>query len=240
MHVGAVELIVALGAVLMGSVVQGSIGFGLNLLAAPLVAIVVPEALPTTLVLVAFPLTITTVAREHHAIDRVAVARMLVGAVPGTLVGLYIVTEVSKTTLGTLVGFVTLLGVLLSVVTPPIPVTALTGAIAGFASNVFGTAAAVGGPPVALLFQHRDGPSARSTLGSFFAVSASMSLVGYAIAGTFHGDQALFALTLAPAMFAGFWASKHLHVFVDGGWLRPMVLIVSAIAGCVAIGRGLL
>lgn len=240
MHVGAVELIVALGAVMMGSVVQGSIGFGLNLLAAPLVAIVVPEALPTTLVLVAFPLTITTVAREHHAIDRVAVGRMLVGAVPGTLVGLYIVTQVGTTTLGTLVGVVTLLGVVLSVISPPIPVTALTGAIAGFASNIFGTAAAVGGPPVALLFQHRDGPSSRSTLGSFFAVSASMSLVGYAIAGTFHGDQALFALALAPAMIAGFWASKHLHVFVDGGWLRPMVLIVSAIAGCVAIGRGLL
>jgi len=239
-HVGPLELIVALTAVLMGSVVQGSIGFGLNLLAAPLVAIVVPEALPTTLVLVAFPLTITTVAREHHAIDRVAVGRMLVGAVPGTLVGLVIVTAVSKTTLGTLVGFITLLGVLLSVVSPPIPVTAVTGALAGFASNVFGTAAAVGGPPVALLIQHRAGPSARSTLGSFFAVSASMSLIGYAIAGTIHGDQALFALALLPAMIVGFWASKHLHVFVDGGWLRPLVLIVSGIAGCLAIARGLL
>ena len=51
---------------------------------------------------------------------------MLVGAVPGTLVGLYIVTQVSTTTLGGLVGFVTLLGVFLSVVSPPIPVTALT------------------------------------------------------------------------------------------------------------------
>ncbi|HEU5302712.1 MAG TPA: sulfite exporter TauE/SafE family protein [Acidimicrobiia bacterium] len=240
MHVGALELVVALGAVLMGSVVQGSIGFGLNLLAAPLVAIVVPEALPTTLVLVAFPLTITTVAREHHAIDRTAVGQMLVGAVPGTIVGLFIVTRVSTSALATLVGFVVLLGVLLSVVSPPVPVTAVTGALAGFASNIFGTAAAVGGPPVALLFQHRDGPSARSTLGSFFAVSASMSLIGYTIAGTIHGDQALFALALLPAMAAGFWASKHLHVFVDGGWLRPMVLIVSGIAGCVAIARGLL
>lgn len=240
MHVGAPELIASLAVVLLGSVVQGSIGFGLNLLAAPIVAIIVPEALPTTLVLVAFPLTVSTVAREHHAIDRVAVARMLVGAVPGTVLGLFIVTQVGATTLATLVGSVTILGVVLSVVSPPIPITVLTGALAGFASNTFGTAAAVGGPPVALLFQHHDGPVARSTLGSFFAVSATMSLIGYAIAGTFHADQALFALALLPAMLLGLWLSKHLHVFVDGGWLRPLVLAVSAVAGLIAIGRGIL
>jgi uncharacterized protein len=238
-HVDLAELLVALTAVLIGSLVQGSIGFGLNMLAAPFVALVVPEALPTTLVLVAFPLALSTAAREHENIDRREVSWLLLGAIPGTLLGLLILTQVSEQGLVALIGGITLIGVALSFVSPPIRVTLLTGSLAGFLSNLFGTAAAVGGPPVALLFQHHGGRVARPTISAFFTASAALSLVGYALAGTMHVDQVLFALALVPAMLLGLWASKHLHPFVDGGWLRPVVLALSAVAGCAALVRGL-
>jgi uncharacterized membrane protein YfcA len=224
----------------VGSVVQGSVGFGLNLLAAPFVALVVPEALPASMVLVAFPLAVSTVRREHHAVEWRALWWMLLGAVPGTLLGLAIVGVVNTTQLAVVVGSVTLGGVVLSVLSPPIPVTSGSALAAGFLSNVFGTASSVGGPPVALLFQHRPGPVARSTLGGFFATSAVMSLIGYAATGTITGDQALFAATLVPFMVGGLWASRHLHPFVDSGWLRPSVLALSAIAGAAAIARAVL
>lgn len=240
MQVGIGAFVVAAAAVSLGSVVQGAVGFGLNLLAAPFVALVVPEALPATMVLVAFPLAVSTVAREHHAVEWRALRWMLLGAVPGTLIGLAIVGQVDASQLAIIVGSVTLTGVALSVVSPPVPVTAASSLLAGFFSNVFGTASSVGGPPVALLFQHRRGPVARSTLGGFFATSAVMSLVGYAATGTVTADQALFAVTLAPFMVGGLWASRHLHPFVDAGWLRPAVLILSAIAGTAAIVRAVL
>jgi len=120
-----------------------------------------------------------------------------------------------------------------------VPTTRATSLVAGFASNLFGTASAVGGPPVALLFQHRTGPTARSTLGAFFATSATLSIVGYLATGELGAGQALFALALAPFMVVGLWTSRHLHVHVDGGWLRPAVLTISAIAGLTAIIRGL-
>jgi len=239
MDVGPPEYLVAAAAVLVGSIVQGSIGFGVNLLAAPFVALVVPEALPASLVLVAFPLAVTTVARDHHALDRPLLPWMLVGAVPGTLIGLAIVTAAGSSELAAIVGAITLLGVLLSVTSPPIPVNSATVTGACFVSNVFGTAASVGGPPVALLLQHYPGPGARATLGAFFTVSAGLSLIGYPIVGAITVDQVLFALALAPAMLAGLWASKHLHPFVDGGWLRPTVLTLSAVAGAAALVRGL-
>ena len=237
MDVGVAAFVVAAAAVVVGSVVQGSIGVGLNMVAAPFVAIVVPEALPAALVLVAVPLAITTVRREHLHVDRLALPWMLTGAVPGTLLGLLVVRQVDTTGLAIIVGATTLTGVLLSVVSPPIPTNRGTSLGAGFLSNLFGTASAVGGPPVALLFQHRTGPIARSTLGAFFAVSAGLSLVGYVVAGTITGDQVLFALALAPFMVAGLWTSRHLHGVVDGGWLRPAVLALSAVAGAVAILR---
>jgi uncharacterized protein len=239
-HVGLLAFLVAATAISVGSVVQGAVGFGLNLLAAPFVALVIPAALPATMVLVAFPLAVSTVAREHHAVEWWSLRWMLVGAVPGTLLGLAIVGEVDASQLAVLVGSVTLAGVALSVLSPPIPITAGSALTAGFFSNVFGTASSVGGPPVALLFQHRQGPVARSTLGGFFATSALMSIAGYVATGTVTVDQALFALALAPFMVGGLWASRHLHPFVDSGWLRPAVLTLSAIAGLAAIARAVL
>ncbi len=240
MHVGAGEFVVAALVVLCGSLVQGTIGFGLNLLAAPFIALVLPEALPVTLVLVAWPVGGVAALREHHALDRRALPWLLVGAVPGTLVGLAIVTQASADDLAIIVGAVTVLGVALSVVSPPIHVGPGSAGVAGFVSNVTGTAAAVGGPPVALLYQHHGGPTVRATLGVFFVTSATLSVTGYALTGEITEDRVLLALALLPAMFAGLWASKHFHDLVDTRWLRPAVLTMCAIAGTAAIVRGLL
>jgi hypothetical protein len=70
---------VAVGIIIFGSVVQGTIGFGLGLLAAPFIAIVIPDAIPVTLVLVAWPIGGVTALR-HRA--RASLPWMLAGTVP--------------------------------------------------------------------------------------------------------------------------------------------------------------
>lgn len=239
MHVDAAALVISIAVVFVGAVVQGSIGFGLNLLAAPVVAIVAPEMLPFSLVLVALLSSLTNVAREHHAVDRFATRYLIIGAVPGTVVGLLLLDSLSATGLAIAAGAITLLGVVLSIFSPPIPISGPTSVSAGFVSNAFGTAVAIGGPPVALLFQHHPGPTTRATLGAFFASSAVLSIVAYTATGKLHGEQLLFALVLLPALALGMWLSRHLHPLVDGGWLRPAVLAVSTIAGLTAIVHGL-
>jgi uncharacterized membrane protein YfcA len=136
------------------------------------------------------------------------------------------------------VGAVTLLGVLLSVVTPPIRVSATTAGLAGLLSNITGTAAAVGGPPVALLYQRHEGSIVRATLGVFFAASATLSIVGYAVTGEITVDRVLLALALVPAMLAGVWASRRFHGLVYRRRLRLAMLAMCSIAGTAAILRG--
>lgn len=232
--------LVAVAVIVFGSVVQGTIGFGLGLLSAPFIAIAIPHAIPVVLVLVAWPIGAVTATREHHAMDRFALFWMLTGAVPGTLIGLSIIHLASPGSLSAIVGAVTLLGVLTTVVSPPIPVTRATACSAGLIGNITGTAASVGGPPVALLFQHHRGPIIRSTLGAYFAVSATMSVIGYGVTGEITRSRLLLALTLIPAMLVGAWLSKHFHGLVDKRWLRPSVLTLSALAGAIAMARGLL
>jgi hypothetical protein len=238
-HLSGLEYAIALGAVAVGALVQGSIGFGLNLLSAPVIAILNPHALPATLVLLALPLSATTALRERHAIDTQPLRWMLLGALPGTVVGLVIVRLVSGDALAVVVGAIALVGVALSVVTPPIRIDARSASVAGLVSQSFGTAASVGGPPVALLYQHHGGPVIRSTLGAFFALTGVLSLAGLAAVGKVAGWQILLALALVPAMLGGFWVSRHLHGHVDRGWMRPAILVLSALAGTAAIVNGL-
>lgn len=232
--------LVAVAVIIFGSVVQGTIGFGLGLLSAPFIAIAIPDAIPVVLVMVAWPIGGVTAMREHHALDHFALRWMLVGAVPGTLIGLWIIHLASASTLGVIVGITTLLGVLATIVSPPIPVTRTSACTAGLIGNITGTAASVGGPPVALLFQHHRGPIVRSTLGAYFAISATLSVVGYGVTGTITEDKLWLVLALLPAMLFGAWLSKHFHGLVDAGWLRPSVLVLSSIAGVIAILRGVL
>ena len=240
MHLTVLALAAAAGIIVFGAVVQGTIGFGLGLLAAPVIATVLPEAIPVTMVLVAWPIGAYSAAREVHAVDRKSLPWLLSGAIPGTLIGLWIVHVADPRQLAVIVGVVTIVGVAVTALGRDVPLNRTSASVAGLISNVTGTAASVGGPPVALLFQHQRGPIVRSTLGVYFVVSGALSVIGYAATGAITMDRFLLALALIPAMLLGAWASKHFHGLVDAGWLRPAVLTLSVLAGTIAILRGLL
>jgi uncharacterized membrane protein YfcA len=225
--------------VALGAAVQGSIGFGMNLVAVPVVALVRPEALPATLVVLAMPMTVAMALRERHAIDRPGLGWTLVGRLPGTLLGVWVVTAVSADTLSTLIGAFVIVAVAMSVAWPPIPVSRETALTAGFASGLMGTAAAIGGPPLALVYQHHEGPVLRSTLASAFTVGTLVSALTLALAGEVDRNDLLLAAALVPGLMGGLLASRVIARRIDVGFLRPAVLAFAAATGSVALLRGL-
>jgi len=72
-------------AVVLASALQASIGFGMGMLAAPVVALVDPALLPGTLVMLAFVVTIMVVVTERQHIDLGGTGWALFGRVPGTI-----------------------------------------------------------------------------------------------------------------------------------------------------------
>jgi len=238
-QLSAPDYVAILLAVVAGATVQGSIGFGVNLVAVPIVALVKPDALPTMLIALALPLTIVMVVREHRHIDRPGLGWTLVGRAPGTAIGVWIVTVVSADALAVLIGATVLLAVVLSVASPPIPVNRETTLAGGVASGLFGTATAIGGPPLALVYQHEPGPVLRSTLAASFMAGILFSLAGLAIGGQVAGWQLVAALALVPGLALGIWLSGPVARHVDARLLRPLVLAFSAITGAAAFVRGL-
>jgi uncharacterized membrane protein YfcA len=84
------------------------------------------------------------------------------------------------------------------------------------------------------VYQRESGPSIRGTLSAYFLVGILMSLVALAAAGRFGLEQLGAALTLVPAVLLGYLASRGVARWLDRGYIRPAILVLSA-AGCVAV-----
>lgn len=230
---------IALAVVTIGAVVQGSVGFGANIVAVPVIAVLEPDALPATLALVVIPLVVVMFVRERHAVDRRGATWITIGRLPGTVLGAWVVAVISPDTLSVLLGTGVLIAVAMTSLTASIPVNRVTATTAGFASGAMGTATSIGGPPLALLYQHHEGPVLRATLAVAFAIGTVLSLAGLAIAGAIEPWHVVLASALLPGLVAGLALSRLLIHWIDRAWLRPAVLSFAAVTAVIAIVRGL-
>jgi uncharacterized protein len=239
-HLTLVEYALILLAASVGATVQGSIGFGASLVAVPVIALFVPEALPTTAVIWSMPLVAGMMLRERKAIDRTGLRWMTLGRLPGAALGAWVVTAVAASTLSVLAGVAVLLAVGVSWFGAALAITPRSSTGAGFAAGFMGTSTGIDGPPMALLYQHCEGPVMRSTLGAAFVLGQIISVTGLAITGTVAAWQLLLALALLPSHVVGLLTSRLVIGRVDRHWLRPAVLVFAAITATAAIVRGLL
>ena len=227
-------LLVAGLAVLVGAAVQGSVGLGLGLVGAPVLALLDPTLVPATILLVTSVLPVLTSVREFEDVDWRGLGFALTGRLPGVLLGSWIVVTQPARTTAVVVALVVLGAVVLSTTSWQARPTPRALLLAGVVSGVSGTATSVGGPPVALLYQHASGGTLRSTMGLYFLVGNVLSGSVLALAGEIGTRDVLRALALLPFVVAGFLLSGPLRGRVDGALLRTCVLLLSA-AGAVAL-----
>ncbi|MFS8095529.1 sulfite exporter TauE/SafE family protein [Lentzea alba] len=233
--VAAAGFVVALGGLL-----QGLIGFGLALVAVPLLALLDPALLPVPVLMVATAHASMSLAREFGHVDWRGVGWAMLGRLPGTVVGILIVDALDPRGFGLVVGGSVLACVLLSITAwrpEPRPKSLVT---AGFASGSFGTATAVGGPMVALLYQNQAGPQVRATLAAFFVLGSGASIIGLLTAGQVTSHQLWTGLALVPFLIAGFLASGPLRKKFDARGIRTPMLIVAGASAVVLIVRSAL
>ena len=232
-------LLVAGTAVLVGAAVQGSVGLGLGLLAAPAFALADPTLVPGTILLTTSVLPVLTSLRERADVDWRGIGFALIGRVPGTAVGVYVVATQPPSTTAVVVAVVVLGAVGLSVTSWEARPTPRALVTAGVISGVGGTATSVGGPPVALLYQRSSGATLRATMGMYFLIGNVSSLLALALAGEVAGRDVTRAALLLPFLLAGFLLSGPLRRHVDGARLRAAVLVVSASSAVLLLVRTL-
>jgi uncharacterized membrane protein YfcA len=236
---GSSYFIVA-GTVLLASALQASIGFGLGLLAAPIVALVDSRLIPGTLIMLAALLTLMVVIREREDIDLHGTGWALVGRVPGTIAGALLLATLPHRALAVLLAAVVLVGIVFTSVGWIPAARRRNVVLAGAASGVLGTATAIGGPPMALVWQRNTGARLRGTMSGFFLVGSVMSIAALTATGAVDSHTMRAFALLIPATVAGYLLSRPMNRFLDPKRLRWLAIGVSTVGAVVLIGRELL
>lgn len=223
-----VVIVVCLGVVFVGSVVQGTLGIGLGLIAAPMLALADRAFVPGAILVAVIPLTIGMAMREWASVDRRGVALALAGRVPGVAIGAAAIAATGERALVLLVSTSVLLAVAASLGRVRFRTTdpALVGA--GVASGFMGTTTGIGGPPMAVTYQHSDPAVMRSTISVYFTVGSAMSIVGLTMSGALGTRQWQLGALLLPAVIAGFVVSQVFARRLRGDRIRPLILLVCA------------
>jgi uncharacterized membrane protein YfcA len=224
-------------AVLVGSTVQSAVGLGVGLVAAPVTALLEPALMPGALLMVAVLMPCLTLLSDHHDIDWPGLGWSLPARIPGTVVGVWFVAVLSDRQLGIMIGVVVLVAVAVTWRAITVPVNRATLSAAGFASGITGTATSIGGPPIAIVYQHRPPRQLRTTMAVYFLIGATLSLVALAVSGDLTGDQVVASLELLPFLavgaLVGAWARRAIPAHV----VRPAVMLVSSASALVLLTR---
>lgn len=235
------DMVIAAGLVLVvGALVQGAVGYGMALVAAPLLVLIDPTLVPVPLILLTSAHAVLAVVRDWRHADWSAIGWAMLGRVPGTGLGVLAVVALSQRVFAVLIGLSVLACVALSLLRwhpRPRPASLV---LAGLASGAGGTAASIGGPPIALLYQDAEGPRVRGTIGGYFILSSVISIVALALAGQVTGESLTKTALFVPFLLVGFALSGPARRVLDSGWTRRAVLAVAAASAVLLIGTVIL
>lgn len=225
--------------VVLGAVVQSSVGLGLNLVSAPLVTLLEPSLMPELPLVLAVVLPVLTLIHSRADIDWRGLAWTTPARVPGSAVGVLLLGWFSTRSLGIAVGVMVLVAVGLTLRAVEVPLTRPSLAAAGFVSGVAGTTTSIGGPPVALLYQHHQPQQIRSTLAVFFTLGALISLVAIGLGGGLVWHAVVVGMVLTPGLLLGTFIGIRVRSVVPDHATRYAVLGVCAASALVLLVRSL-
>jgi uncharacterized membrane protein YfcA len=223
--------------VVLGTMLQGSIGFGLGTLGVPLLLLLEPAFVPGPTLAIAFFLTLMVYWRDRAGVRSPDIGWGVLGRVLGTLGAMGVLSLLPGDWMAALAAGLVLLAVVLMQtgikLNPSRGMLDTMGSVSGF----MGTIASVGGPPMAMLYAGEKGPRIRGTLSGIFFFGTLSAVTGLAVIGRFGTTEIGLTISMFPALLVGFALSRYTARFLDKGYIRPTILVVSGLAALLAIVR---
>ncbi|MBF0176049.1 MAG: sulfite exporter TauE/SafE family protein [Magnetococcales bacterium] len=226
--------------ILVGAIVQGSVGFGHALVSAPVAMLVLPELVPGPIIVVSLGVTLATLARDHKTMGRPqGLLWILVGLFPGLGLGSQALVLLSLRETDLFFGGAVLVTAGISFAGWRVRIHPLTLVPAGLLAGFMSITTTMGGPPLAIALQELPGPQLRGTLAFSFIVSTLTSLSVLHAIHRFGSKELSVGLSLLPFALLGVFLSAPLAHWLDRGRTRTAVLLLAAAAGLLVIIRQL-
>jgi uncharacterized protein len=218
------------GVMVLSAILQGAVGFGLGLLAIPVLIYLDVRFVPGPLLVAALALHMLVLQRDRSGVDKSGLAMLLSGRVLGTIPAALLLAWLPLDGMKVLLAAIVVVGAVMAAMHTGGPVTRSSLFSAGIASGFMATAAGLGGPPVALVYQRAPGLRLRGTLAAYFIVGTVISLGALALAGRFGAEEIRLSTLLVPGTVLGYFMSRPAAAYLDNGRTRAAVLSVSALS----------
>jgi uncharacterized membrane protein YfcA len=239
------SLIITVTAVFVAGIIRGYSGFGFAMVAVTSISLVVPPARVVPLVLILEVLaSIRLVPQVWKDIDWYSLRWLLAGSLFATPFGAYLLANVPTEPMRISISLLVLVAAILLIRgwawkrMPGRPLI-LT---AGMACGVLNGAAAIGGPPVIILYLSTPAgiTVSRASIIAYFLGIDSMSLVMASIHGlTTIQTLLLTAVCLVPLLL-GIGVGSKMFIKADKESFRHQVLILLIILSIAGLLRGIL
>lgn len=214
----------------ISGILQGAVGFGQGLLSIPFLIFLDLRFVPGPLLVSALTLHMLILRRDRSGVDRSGLTMLLGGRVLGTIPAAILLAQLPLDGMKILLAGIVIAGAVMAALHSGGPATRRVLFNAGAASGFMATAAGLGGPPVALVYQREPGLRLRGTLAAYFIVGTVISLAALAWAGRFGAQEIRLSAYLIPGTVLGYLMSRPAAAYLDSGRTRSAVLAVSALS----------
>ncbi len=228
----------------MAATVASASGFGFNLLACPLLILVHGNAkiVVPAMHLAWLPLGVVLCWQLRKLPDVRRVALLLAGALPGALIGVWLLNLVEVSVMRPVIGTATIVLALAMTTRFHRPLirehrwVAATGVISG----ALGGSTAISGPPVVLLGLNQgwDPSRFRAELIFYFTLLGAGSVAMFASRRMLGAECFSIAAAGVPGLVVGYFAGTWLGRYLDGPRFRVACVVLLCLAGILLwIGR---
>ncbi|WP_394201716.1 sulfite exporter TauE/SafE family protein [Shewanella waksmanii] len=228
-------LILASVIIFAGALTQSLIGFGLAVVASPLLYLVDPQLVPAPVIVMGFAISLLTLMRERASLEFNGLQYALLGRIPGGFLGAALLVFAPQPILGLAIAAIVLMAVLLSVMKFNLAINKQSLFAAGVLSGVFGNIAAIGGPPMAILLAGKDAKQFRAALSAFFIFSSMIALTILAVTGLLTRAHLSVSVLLLPSVMLGYLVANRIVGHIDKQKTRSMTLLLCFVSALILI-----
>ena len=220
----------------IGCWVQTALGFGMAVIAAPIIVILNPLWVPVALTLCALFLSVLNTWNQRAHLELKALVLPFITRLPGTIVGAWLLLQLDTNTLQIFVAGCVLLAVVISYFGKQFEYTPTRMGTAAFGSGIMGTTTSIGGPPMARVMQHGKPKNVRANLSLYFGYSCTISMISYAYIGILNEKLLIESASFLPVCIVGFVLGIKSRDYIDDGEkFRPLLLILCGGAALIAL-----
>ena len=239
------ELVVAIVMVTLGSVVLGTVSFGLGMVASPALLLLL-GAKPTIVLvnsMIAINLSLVLLRTWRHIDFRVS-RGLILGGLAGAPLGVFVLNVAEPGLLRIIIGVVIVALGLLNLRENPLPIVTFPGSglFYGFITCLAVTAISIGGPlgGVYAIAQRWPTQTIRAALAAMFVSSSGMAVVLYAFTGLYDRDTLVNLGMLTPGLLLGVGIASLLVGRLNERAFRYVVIALVVAGGGMLLAREVL